>query len=310
MQILSRNDIEARFNLDRAVSAIERCYQDYSAGRINHPPVGHIVFDEEGADCHLKYGQIRGDEHFVVKLAMGMPGNSKKGLPTGDGMLLVLSAKTGELLALLHDRMFLTDQRTAIGGAIASRWLARPTSRRLLIVGTGVQARYQLDLHRTLLPNIDSVEVWGRSARRAADLAEQALAEVSDDLAASCRRADVVVTTTAARSPIIKQEWIESGTHITAVGADAPGKQELATGLVARADVVVADSIAQCVDHGEIEVAIKDGSLDASSIRELGEVIAGRHRGRTSEEQISIVDLTGLAAQDIAIAKSVLIDEA
>ncbi len=307
MQVISREQLEAAFDFDRAVVAIEQAYQDYSAGQINQPPVGHIVFDETGSDCHIKYGQIVGDEHFVVKVAMGIPTNVDKGLPTGDGLFLVLSTKTGEVLALLHDRMFLTDTRTGIGGAIASRLLARLEARRVLVVGTGVQAEHQLSAHRQLLGDALTFELWGRNASRAQAVADRlGNVQVSDDLATSCAAADIIVTTTAAKTPIIQSAWIQPGTHITAVGADAPGKQELETTIVANADVLVADAKAQCTDHGEMEVAIAEGRVSEDDVLELGDILAGRQAGRTSADQLTVADLTGLAAQDIAIAKSVL----
>ncbi len=306
MQVLNREQIESAFDFDRAVAAIEQAYQDYSAGKINHPPVGHIVFDEFDADCHLKFGQTIGDEYFVVKLAVGVPKNIERGLPTGDGMVLVLSAKTGEALAVLHDRMFLTDMRTAIGGAIASRLLAPPDAKHLLIVGSGVQAKFQLNIHQRLVPGLQSFEVWGRNPQRVESVIEGTSAAVSADLAESCERADVIVTTTAARTPLIEREWLSKGVHITAVGADAPGKQELDSAIIADADVVVVDSVQQCVDHGEVEVAIAEGLRNASELVELGDVLAGHKPGRADGRQLTVADQTGLAAQDIAIAKSVL----
>ncbi|MEM7280591.1 MAG: ornithine cyclodeaminase family protein [Pseudomonadota bacterium] len=310
MIILKRQDIENLIDFSKCADAIQQAYRDYSNGQINQPPVGHIVFPEHQGDCHIKYGQIKNDDVFVVKIAAGFPENAKLGLPTGNGLSLVLSSKTGEAVALLHDEMLMTDIRTAIGGAIATRLLARENATQLLMVGTGVQARHQIEAHANLVGPHLKFEVWGRSKDSAEQLAQQiscAQVGVADDLAEACHKADIIVTTTAATEPLILSDWVTPGTHITAVGADAPGKQELDTTLVTRAAVLSADSRQQCLDHGEYQQSHRLDRISDENVSELGEILLGRRPGRTVDEEITIVDQTGIAAQDIAIAKQVLL---
>ncbi len=310
MITLSRSEIEALIDYPLAAKAIEAAYRAVSKGRVNLPPVGHIAFPEHQGDCHIKYGHIQGDAIFAIKVATGFAGNADRGLPSGNGMTLVLSAETGEAVALLHDEMVMTDIRTALGGAIASRELARADSKKVLIVGTGIQARRQVEAHIALIGSHLEFTVWGRNSSKAAlvanELGEQASTTMVEDLEAACRAADIIVTTTAAISPIIQRTWISPGTHFTAVGADAPGKQELATELVAQADLLAADLAAQCLDHGEFAIPYRKGKLQAESVQDLGAILIAPHLGRSNASQITIADLTGLAAQDLAMTNLVL----
>lgn len=299
MIVLDRDEITARLDLDRAAAAVEGAYRAASAAEIELPPVGHITFPAHEADCHIKYGHRRGDDVFVIKVATGFPGNVD--VPVNNGVSMVLSAETGEVVAILHDEMMLTDVRTGLGGAIASRTLARPDAARLLVVGTGIQAAHQIRSHRAILDRPLDIEVWGRDPAKADAVAEAEGIGSTTDLEGACRRADIIVTITAARTPLIDASWVGPGVHVTAVGADAPGKHELDPALLARADLLVADGRAQCLDHGEFSALSPD-----AAVVELGDVLASRTPGRTGDDQLTIADLTGIAAQDLAIAKVIL----
>ena len=309
MLILTRPKIEALIDYRLAAEAIEDAYRAVSRGDVNLPSVGHITFPA-GADCHIKYGHIAGDPIFVIKVATGFPGNAVRGLPTGNGMTLVLSAETGAVRAVLHDEMMLTDIRTGLGGAIATRLFARKDSRCITIIGSGVQAYRQIEAHAALLGNHLSFRIWARSPERAQRVVDQlagiADITVADDLEQACRKADVIVTTTGSTAPIIDHAWVRRGTHITAIGADAPGKQELDTALICAADHLYADLAAQCLDHGELATAARLGLIQPTDVIDLGDVLLDPSRGRSGDDAITIADLTGLAAQDIAIAKIVL----
>lgn len=303
---LSRAEIEEAIDLQTMAMAIEDAYRASSAGEVELPPVGHITFPEVDGDCHIKFGHRRGDPNFVIKIATGFPEQVVTGAPTGNGLLLILSAVTGQVEAILHDEMLLTDIRTGIGGAIATRLLARKDASRLLIVGTGVQARCQIKAHVALVDQELDIRVWGRSPEAAAsvvrDVAPDVISGVVADLSDACGNADIIVTTTAARTPLIDASWIRPGVHITAIGADAPGKHELDPRLLGRADVLAADSRAQCIDHGELSAI--DPARHAAIV-EIGELLAGQP-GRQRPDEVTIADLTGIAAQDIATARCTL----
>ncbi len=307
---LNRQEIEAVIDLPKMAMAVESAYRLASAGKVKLPPVGHITFPERFADCHIKYGHVEGEDSFVIKVATGFPQNSKSNQPTGNGIVLVLSALTGEVCACLNDEMLLTDVRTGLGGAIASRLLARQDAQKLLLVGTGSQIRWQIEAHKVLLPKLTHVEVWGRDTERA-ELAIRNISNICDvsratNLRRSVQNADVIVTATGSTEPLIQSEWVKDGTHITAIGADAPGKQELDVNLVARAECLVVDLISQCADHGEVSHALKSKRIDQSRLIDIGRALDNPSLGRVGDKQVTIADLTGIAAQDIAIANAVL----
>jgi ornithine cyclodeaminase len=308
--VVSAEDCERALVIPELIEEIAQGFIDYTAGRVVVPPVGYLGFTEPAGDVHLKYGYVKGGDVFVIKVAAGFPQNSERGLPTGDGCMLVFDSHTGFLLAVLLDRSRLTDIRTAVAGAVAARALAPKNISRIGIIGTGVQARLQ-PLMLKHVTTCREIALYGRSAVRAKACAESledagfrvTMFESADAVAESC---ELIVTTTASRDAHFRAAAVRPGTHVTGVGADAPGKQELDVKLFARADVVVADSIAQCADHGDLAPALASGDIALDRVRELGAVLADPALGRTSERQISIADLTGVAVQDIVIASHVM----
>ena len=272
-------------------------------------------FDDPPGDVHIKYGFVKDDDFYVLKMASGFYDNAKLGVSVADGLILVFSQQTGHLKLILLDEAWLTDMRTAAAGAVVAKHLAPDTVRHIGIVGTGVQARMQLELLKDVV-DCQSCIVWGRDASKVQGMIEDLqrneiiqawgldinAAPQIDDLVSQC---NLIVTTTSAREALIRADQVQKGTHITAMGSDDHGKQELESELLAKADRVVADSISQCVDHGECFYVVKENLIEESSILELGNVIKNPELGRTSEDQITVADLTGVAIQDIQIAKMV-----
>ena len=313
--VLELDEIKRLVDIPQVIREMEAGFVLYSEGQVEVPPVGFLHFEEPPGDVHIKYGFVRGNEYYVLKMASGFYDNPDLGLPMGDGLLLVFSQKTGALELILLDRCWLTDVRTAAAGAVAAKRLAPKSVHRIGIVGTGVQAKMQLEMLRNVV-DCKSCLVWGRDPekvqRMIADLRasesvqawglEIEAAPALDDLVSQC---NLIVTATSARSPLIRAEHVQPGTHITAMGSDDHGKQELEAEVLGKADLVVADSIAQCVDHGECRSAVQGGHVAADSILELGNVIKNPEIGRTDEKQITVADLTGVAIQDIQIAKMV-----
>lgn len=297
------------------IREIESGFVLYSEGRVDVPPVGFLHFDEPRGDVHIKYGAVRGDDYYVLKVASAFYENTALGLPMSDGLILVFSQKTGKLKLVLIDECWLTDMRTAAAGAVAAKHLAPKSVHNIGIVGTGVQARLQLEMLQGVV-DCKSCVVWGRDPDKAQRMIEDLQANkrirdwelairAVDDLSELVSHCNLIVTTTPATTPLLRADDVQKGTHITAMGSDDHGKQELEAGLLARADVVVADSIAQCVDHGECFAAVRDGLIEKSAIVELGNVIMNPETGRGNDDQITIADLTGVAVQDIQIAKMV-----
>jgi ornithine cyclodeaminase len=287
--------------------SIEEGFCDYSAGKVVVPPVGEMLLDK--GEVHIKYGYVRGEEYYVIKVASGFYGNPDLGLPSSNGLMLLFDQDTGQLLSILLDEGFLTDVRTALAGAVVARQLAPGKVDRIGILGTGTQARLQLKYLQQVL-DCKNVTVWGRAAEKLEAYRSEMETEGfnietttrTSDVAKSC---NLIVCTTPSKSPLLFWKDIRPGTHITAIGSDTPEKQELDPMILKHADIVVGDSLEQCKLRGEIYQAIKAGALDTGKPVELGNIISGTSRGRSTDQELSIADLTGVAVQDIRIAKEV-----
>lgn len=306
------------FNLEQIKSAckslsflepIEAGFAAYSRGEVIVPPVGELSFETPPGDTHIKYGYINNSDSFVIKIASGFYDNPKQGLPSNSGLMLVFSQKTGVLQAILLDEGYLTDVRTAVAGQIAAKYLAPTTVSAIGVLGTGIQARMQVSYLKEIT-NCRQVVAWGRSEKNLFAYKEAMendgfqvqTTTIAAEVAQDC---NLLITATPSQQPLLLEEMIQPGTHITAMGSDTSLKQELDTGILQKADLVVADSIPQCLERGEISRAIVDNKITAAQIIELGNIINGNDHGRSSAEQITIADLTGVAVQDIQIAKAV-----
>jgi ornithine cyclodeaminase len=314
-RVLELDEIKGLIDVPRMIQAIEDGFVLYSEDKVVVPPVGFMHFDNPPGDVHIKYGFVKDDDVYVLKMASGFYNNGELGLSPADGLILVFDQKTGYLKMILLDKAWLTDMRTAAAGAVAAKHLAAKSISGIGIVGTGVQARMQLELLKDIV-ECKHCFVWGRDAKKVQAMIDdleaseiiqswglqiKAAADI-DELASNC---NLIVTTTSAREPLIRADQVQPGTHITAMGSDDHGKQELQAELLGKADLVVADSISQCVDHGECFHAVKNNLISEGSILELGTVIKNPELGRTGDGQITVADLTGVAIQDIQIAKMV-----
>ncbi len=309
MRLIALDQIKKTLQNVNLLPVIADGFIAYSEGRAVIPPVGELLFSDPPGDVHIKYGYLAGGAYYVIKIASGFYNNPALGLPSSNGVMLLFDQKTGEPLCLLQDEGYLTDLRTAVAGALAAQALAPKKVERIGILGTGTQARLQL----RLLPyatDCRSVLVWGRNAHNLSrykhDMeAEGFVVETTQQASAVGASCNLIVTTTPARSPLLEAADIRPGTHVTAMGSDTPEKQELAAEILGNADLVVADSIAQCLQRGEIYHAIRARTIAQDALVELGQVLSGAVPGRTSETQITIADLTGVAVQDLQIAQAV-----
>ncbi len=298
-------------------SCIEVCEAAFIAAArdaVELPEVIHLDVPEAGGEIHVKAGHIHGFPRYAVKVASGFasPGG---GTTVVDGLIVVFDATDGRPLAFLLDDGYITDLRTGAAGGIAARHLAPERVERVAVIGTGGQARAQVEALAVVRPGVFEVRVWGRSPERAeacvADLrgpvaaaAERATiaARVAGSVREAVEDAEVVITCTASREPLVSRDWLATGAHVTAVGSDGPGKQELDPAILEEADLVVADSVEQCSRLGELQHA--RGAI--ARARDLGSVCAGEAPGRSSGDQLTVCDLTGLGIQDVAAASQVV----
>ncbi|SBV32357.1 Ornithine cyclodeaminase [uncultured Sphingopyxis sp.] len=300
MRIVELPEILDALDEETALAAVEDGFRRLHRGRVQLAEVAHLNFPDPPGDCHVKGGYIAGDDIFVFKFATSFYRNPELGLSSSNGCMIVVSARTGEPLAMLKDQGVLTDTRTAMAGAIAARAISRTGSKVLGIVGTGIQAKMQGEMIARRL-GFETVLIHGRSADKAAVLAGE-LGGEAVGLADLSARAELIVTTTPSTVPVLTADLVRPGTRIVAVGADTPGKQELETALTAKARLIV-DSAVQCAHHGEAGWPIRAGLIAPESLVELGALLESP--ASFADDEIVVADLTGVAVQDIAIAKTV-----
>lgn len=306
MKIISRKQIKQIISIPAVFQAIEQGFTLYSRGETVIPPVASLHFDHPPGDCHIKYGYAKSGKYYVIKIASGFHDNPKIGLPAGNGLMLLFDKSTGELLSILLDEGYLTDIRTGAAGCIAAKYLAPKNVSCVGIIGTGSQAYHQLKLLE-FGTKCRRVMIWGRDEDKAKklrdhpDLREWHI-EVENDLNALTATCNLIVTTTSSSKPLLLAHQIQPGTHITAVGTDDFGKQELDAEIFMKADRVVVDSRSQCMQLGDVSYAIRQSLVKEEQLIELGEIIEDRALGRNSETEITVADLTGIAIQDLQIA--------
>ena len=296
-----------RLDLD-AVACIEEGFRALATRLVVMPSVLRLDLEDRNGEVDVKTAYVPGIDSFAIKISPGFFDNPKLGLPSLNGLMVLFSANTGLVEAVLFDNGYLTDLRTAAAGAVAAKWLAREDARTAGIIGTGAQARLQLQA-LTLVREIRSARIWGRDRGRAATCAEEMAARLGIEVTAAAspeevvRASEIVVTTTPSTAPLVHAAWLQPGQHVTAMGSDAEHKHELAPDALRRADVYVCDRRSQAIRLGELHHAVATGVL-AEDVRvpELGQVIAGQEPGRTAPDQITIADLTGTGVQDTAIA--------
>jgi ornithine cyclodeaminase len=307
--ILTEAEIRRSVGLDAsAITAVERAFAKLASERVVMPPVHQILVAEHHGQTCVKSAYVAGDPFFVAKAASTFHDNAAAGLSNTSGLMMVFQAATGFLDTLLLDNGWLTAVRTAAAGAVAAKWLARRDASSAAILGAGKQARLQLKA-LTLVRPVRRAAVWARDADAAVRFAREMSAELelpvtaAPDVEACVRDADLIVTTTPARAPILRSAWVAPGAHVTAMGSDAPGKVELEPALLARARPYVCDSRAQCRELGEWAAAIAAGAMSRDDDPpELGEIIVGRRPLERGADDVTVCDLTGLGVQDAEIA--------
>lgn len=292
------------------IAAMEQAFRAASEGSIVAPPGGELLFDDPAGDAHIKFGYRHDSEHYVVKIIAGFYDNPKLGLPGLGGLVLLLSRRTGAPAAILLDDGWLTNLRTAAAGAVAARYLAPKNVRAIGVLGTGVQARMQIEQLAKVTPCRELV-VWGRSADNAKAYAQDmttrgfriAIGSSPADVAA---RANLIVTVTPSMTPLLTKTDIRPGMHITAIGADTAEKTELDPAILAAADIVAVDKSELALGRGEVGHAVKAGTIHAGRLVELGQIVADPAHGRRSDAQFTVIDLGGTAAQDILMAEAAM----
>lgn len=313
IHVLDEAAIRDLVDLDlEVVDAVEQAFAALAGGGVVMPPIVHMEIPARHAEVDVKTAYVPGLEGFAIKVSPGFFDNPALGLPSTSGLMVVLSAETGRVQAVLLDNGYLTNVRTAAAGAVAARHLARADASVAGIIGGGAQGRWQARALALVRP-IERVVICDRdpaAARAAAADIGAALGcpvTVAATPADVVRVADVVVTTTPSREPVIRADWLRPGLHVTAMGSDAPYKNELEPLVLVRADLFACDRRSQSAVLGELHHALEAGLVAADwPVAELGDIVSGRHPGRRSPDEITVCDLTGTGVQDTAIASLTL----
>ena len=291
------------------LESIEKGFVEYSRGNSVVPPVGELLFEEPPGDVHIKYGYIKNQDNYVVKIASGFSENYKAGLSSSHGVMVMFDKNTGYLKCVLHDEGYLTNVRTAVAGSICAKYIAPSNINTIGIIGTGIQARMQLE-YLKMVTDCREVLVLGRNKEKISKYIEDMKSHsfninVASNSRELCENSNLIVTTTNANESLIQKDDIKEGTHITAMGSDTPEKRELDPEILNIADAVVVDSIPQCLERGETKNALDRNLLKEKDLIEIGTIIDSGKKLRKNNNEITVADLTGVAVQDIMITNAV-----
>jgi ornithine cyclodeaminase len=297
-----------KFNAE-LIPIIEDAFKNLSLGKTVMPPILRVDIEKYHGESDVKAAYIQGLDSFAVKVASGFFNNPKLGLPSSNGLMILLDSQTGVIKSVLLDKGYLTDVRTAIAGAIASKYLSNPESSTVAIIGTGIQARMQLEA-LSLVRDIKNVNVWSRDIKKTHAYIEDVSKNINlnftafDNTNEVVNNADILITTTPSKKPLVDFSSLPKGIHITAMGSDAEEKNELEPDIIKNCDVYVPDSQAQTSILGELNHAIKNNLIKSDMIfNDLGKIIINPELGRKNNDDITVADLTGTGVQDTAIAR-------
>lgn len=313
LTVIDRKTTLSLIDFPGLIAVAEEAFIAQARGESSPPQYINLPVGDDNF-AHFKAGFRKGSRHFVVKYSGGFWDNSAKGLPSDYGYVIVHNAETGKPDVMFYDQGAITDYRTAAAGAVCAKFLSRTDSRSVGIIGTGMQARLQLDALLYVRPDIREVRIWGRDPEKSNVYIHEmtpkypALKFIGCDTPEKAvRDADILITVSASHTPIVKADWISPGTHITAVGACTPTMQEHEPEVLAKADKVYADSVEKCSADGEIHHALKEKALTTENITgELGAMILKQVPGRENDTEITFVDLVGLGIQDATAAEYLL----
>jgi len=308
--VLNEKELRACVALDeQALEIVAEGFAALAKGEVTLPPILRIDVEAHHGEVDVKTAYIHGLDSFAIKIASGFFNNHLLGLPTGSGLMVLINAETGNPKAILLDNGYLTDVRTGLAGAIAAQHLAKMKINTAGVIGSGMQARYQIRalklvrvFSRLLVYGILPEEVDRYAAEMSEELGVEVIKAASSEEVV--RQSEVVVTTTPSRQPYLNADWLHPGLHITCMGSDSEDKQELHADVFARADRIACDKKSQVFRLGELHHAREAEIIrDESEVLEIGEIIAGQKTGRQSDDEITICDLTGVGVQDTQIAR-------
>ncbi len=308
--VLNSSEIKKCVQLNgQLIPIIEDAFKSLALGKTTMPPILRLDIEKYHGESDVKAAYIDGLDSYAIKVASGFFNNPNLGLPSSNGLMILLDSKTGVLKSVLLDKGYLTDVRTAIAGAIAAKHLSNPESSNVGIIGAGIQAKMQLEA-LLLVRNIKTAYIWSRDSKKTNKFVQNIKDKINIKIIAcespeqTVNLSEILITCTPSKSPIIKSEWLKQGLHITAMGSDAEMKNELDPKIIKDCDYYIPDSQSQTSILGELNHAIKAGLVSAEKkYNELGSVIINSNLGRRNINDVTVADLTGTGVQDTAIAR-------
>ena len=308
--VLNSSEIKKCVQLNgQLIPIIEDAFKSLALGKTTMPPILRLDIEKYHGESDVKAAYIDGLDSYAIKVASGFFNNPNLGLPSSNGLMILLDSKTGVLKSVLLDKGYLTDVRTAIAGAIAAKHLSNPESSNVGIIGAGIQAKMQLEA-LLLVRNIKTAYIWSRDSKKTNTFVKNIKDKINIKIIAcespeqTVNLSEILITCTPSKSPIIKSEWLKQGLHITAMGSDAEMKNELDPKIIKDCDYYIPDSQSQTSILGELNHAIKAGLVSAEKkYNELGSVIINSNLGRRNINDVTVADLTGTGVQDTAIAR-------
>ena len=308
--VLNSSEIKKCVQLNgQLIPIIEDAFKSLALGKTTMPPILRLDIEKYHGESDVKAAYIDGLDSYAIKVASGFFNNPNLGLPSSNGLMILLDSKTGVLKSVLLDKGYLTDVRTAIAGAIAAKHLSNPESSNVGIIGAGIQAKMQLEA-LLLVRNIKTAYIWSRDSKKTITFVQNIKDKINIKIIAcespeqTVNLSEILITCTPSKSPIIKSEWLKKGLHITAMGSDAEMKNELDPKIIKDCDYYIPDSQSQTSILGELNHAIKAGLVSAEKkYNELGSVIINSNLGRRNINDVTVADLTGTGVQDTAIAR-------
>jgi len=306
-RVLNRREVEQTLSMSEVLELVEKAFEERGLKRVQMPPKAYLFFSKFGGDLRVMPAYLEGMDQAGVKLVNVHPSNpTKYGLPTLLATIVLFDPETGVPISIM-DGTGITAMRTAAASGVATKHLARKDARVLGIIGAGYQGPFQLEALNEVM-KIEAVKIFDMVGKKADDLAAMAREKFGLDVSSvaaaeeAVRGSDVLVTATPSKTPIVQSEWVAKGTHINAIGADAPGKEELEAAILSRAKIVI-DDWEQASNSGEINVPLSKKIITRANIyAEIGEIVAGAKPGRVSQDEITVFDLTGLAIHDVITA--------
>jgi alanine dehydrogenase len=332
LRILSDDDIRNILDIKNTITFVENAYVLKATNQARLFPIVSEDVIQGRAEMDIKSGVLNGEDIFGLKLVSWFGDNVKRGLPAITGLTMIFDLKNGFPKALLNAR-YLTGMRTGAAGAVGVKYLAKPDSKVLLLVGTGAQAVFQIAATLSEVQTISKIYLFNPlSLEMAIEFQASIKTELGrilndindpenikwlqrieavefiavDDVVSALKETDVVITATPSREPILLKEWIKPGTHFSCMGADVSGKQEIDENIFSEATIFV-DDIVQASTVGETQSAVRSGVIQRTDLTEIGHLISGNAKGRRSESDITIFDSTGIALQDLAVSKYLLV---